>query len=109
MKLKQHVYTLYTTVLIFCLSAYASAQRIEKPGFVREASPEQLDSAGSTLAIWIFGFIAVVIALSSIVPGYLFATDKSEEGWRWVKNILIGGVIAGVLGGIVFAVIAQFN
>lgn len=93
---------------VFIETAYG-ADTIEAPSFVNSASASSLQDAGKELNTWIVAFIAVVIALCSIRPGYYFVTGDAQKGYQHSKEILIGGVVSVVLSGIVFAVIKALS
>ncbi len=104
------IYTKFLSFyLLVCFSVFAQAQRIKRPDFVENVDAATLERAGASISVWIFAFIAIVIGLASVVPGYLFVTGQADEAKKWVMNILIGTAITGVFGAIVFGVAALFG
>jgi len=93
------------------LSAYAASSngKIPTPSFVNEVDSGSIEKAGNEISGWILLFMAVIIALFSVRPGYYFFTGKAAEGWEYSKDILIGAVISSVLGGLAFAVIGAVS
>lgn len=77
---------------------------LKKPSFVKEVNADDLEKAGTEISKWIFIFMAVIVGLFSVRPGYLFITGKPEEALEKSKEIIIGVVVALVLGGIAFTV-----
>ncbi|MCG8313813.1 MAG: hypothetical protein MI976_11400 [Pseudomonadales bacterium] len=105
--------TFIVMILGFFIFSFVTTEiaiaEIKKPSFVQEANADDLEKAGDEISKWIFIFMAIVIGLFSVRPGYLFVTGKPEEALEKSKEIIIGVVIAVVLGGIAFAVIEQIS
>lgn len=80
------------------------AAKMNVPSYVDTPDASSLESAGETINQWIFAGMAIIVAAFSARPGYLFITGQAEEGWKSAKNILIGVVVALVMGGIAFSV-----
>ena len=99
---------LISTITIAALTALAPelvlAAKMITPGYVGDADSGALESAGETINNWIFAGMAIVVAASAVRPGFLFVTGRAGEGWRAAKDIIIGVVLALVLGGILFSV-----
>ncbi|MDX1694886.1 MAG: hypothetical protein R3208_14060 [Ketobacteraceae bacterium] len=100
-------------VLIFGLLVISVAfpelamAELKKPSFVQDVNADDLEKAGDEISKWIFIFMAIILGLFSVRPGYLFITGKPEEALEKSKEIIIGAVVALVLGGIAFAVANQ--
>jgi len=92
-----------------CIETVYGADTIEAPNFVKAASASNLQEAGKELNVWIISFIAVVIALCSMRPGYYFVIGEAQKGVQHSKEILIGGVVSVVLSGVVFGVIKALS
>lgn len=82
----------------------AQATRIETPGYVGSADVSQLNEAGATINTWIFALMAIAVAVSSVRPAWYFLNGNADEGWRTARDVIIGVVLALVMGGIAFSV-----
>lgn len=96
-------------VVVMGFSNTIWAGPLQAPSFVNTVDASALESAGDTLKTWIYAFMAIVVALSCVRPGYYFVTGKAQEGVESAKDILIGVVISVVLGGIAFAVASRLG
>jgi hypothetical protein len=85
------------------------AIQLKQPSFINSVDTDKLEEAGSEINTWIFAGIAVVIGLFSVRPGYLFITGKPDEALEKSKEIIVGVILAMVLGGIAFAVAANLG
>lgn len=100
---------IFTSVFLSLITInYVIAAEIKAPSWVKKADKESVSEAGEEINMWIFIFMMVIIALFAIKPGYYFIIGKTEEGLEAAKNILVGCVLAVVMGGIAFAVIGKF-
>jgi hypothetical protein len=107
MQMQNRHIILVSTIAIAALATLAPELVLAKmniPGYVDSAHASDLESAGETINTWIFSGMAIVVAAFAVRPGFLFITGRAEEGWRAAKDILIGVVLAVVLGGIAFSV-----
>lgn len=82
----------------------ALAARMETPDYVGNADVSQLKEAGSTINTWIFALMAIAVAVSSVRPAWFFFNGNADEGWRTARDVIIGVVLALVMGGIAFSV-----
>jgi hypothetical protein len=106
---KNTINKVFTSMFLFFVTVnYAIATEVKAPSWVKKADKNSVSEAGEEINMWIFVFMVVIIALFSIKPGYYFIVGKTEEGLEAAKNILIGAVLAVILGGIAFAVVGKF-
>ena len=85
------------------------AQNIQKPDFINNSGTDAVRQGGSEIFKWIVIIFGTVVGLVSIIPAFHFIGGRSQEGWEWVKNIVIGVFVAVILGGLVFAVISAMG
>ena len=96
-------------VLMIALPELAYAVKISAPPFVENVNKESLNEAGATINGWIVIVIGILVALAASVAGIKFIKGKSQEGWEQAQNIIIGAVIATVLGSIIFTMLARIG
>ena len=109
MKIKRTLNTIYASLLFTMAYAHTAFAEIKKPNWVEEIDKDKVSEAGEEINLWIFVFMAVIIALFSIKPGYFFIVGKTEEAIDSSKNILIGAVVSVVLGGVIFSVLSYLS
>lgn len=111
MKLTVKQLAVFLILGLFSLSVIypdiAMAIELKKPSFVNDVDADDLEKAGDEISKWIFAFMAVIVGISSVRPGYLYISGKGEEATEKAKDIIIGVIVAVVLGGVAFAVAKQ--
>lgn len=108
---KKIIDTVSVSAIFLMLTAHSAleAADMKAPSWVNRVDKDDLSDAGEEINLWIFVFMAVIIALFSVKPGYYFIVGKTDEAVEASKNILIGAVLSVILGGIVFTVVNVFN
>lgn len=107
MKIRHSLVLLTVTTAV--LAPELLAQTLQRPDFVNDIDSSSVQEAGDEINTWIFAFMAIIVAAFSVHPGYLFIVGRAEEGKERLTQILIGVVIALLLGGVAFTVASRIQ
>ncbi|MDH5645981.1 MAG: hypothetical protein OEZ01_08235 [Candidatus Heimdallarchaeota archaeon] len=91
-------------LIAFLLPEILLADGIEIPSFAKSSGAKSdVNSIVEGIAVIIYVFAGAIAFLGIIKGGMKIMDDNAEEGFKTIKNVVIGGGVVAVAGAIVHA------